>query len=106
MVFCAFGPIRLRLNSTVGSPKPLTDCEAVRPPAVMTSPDIRPMGTSTAPMAARSNNEKVRAYPARARVPSKSAPGVTVCAASKGFVLPLMDVTISGTAFAPDRVFQ
>jgi hypothetical protein len=29
-----------------------------------------------------------------------------VSEASKGFVLPLMDVTISGTAFAPDSVFQ
>jgi len=64
------------------------------------------MGSSTAPMAARSNTSKKRAYPAMMSVDSNSAPGVTVCAASNGFVLPVMEVTISGTAFAPDSCFQ
>ena len=57
-------------------------------------------------MAARSSREKVRAYPAKAMVASKSAPGVTVWAGSNGFVLPLMELKMSGTAFASDRVFQ
>ena len=39
-------------------------------------------------------------------VASKFAPGVTVCAGSNGFVLPLIELTMSGTAFPSDRVFQ
>ena len=39
-------------------------------------------------------------------VASKFAPGVTVWAGSNGFVLPLIDSKMSGTAFAPDSVFQ
>ena len=57
-------------------------------------------------MAERSNREKLCAYPVRAMVASKFAPGITVCAGSNGFVLPLIELTISGTAFAVDSVFQ
>ncbi len=60
MFFCAFGPTRLRLNSSIGSPKPLADCLNVLP-ATVTSPEIRPIGTRIAAMAERSNSVKVRA---------------------------------------------
>jgi hypothetical protein len=33
-------------------------------------------------------------------------PGVTWWDGSNGFVLPLIELKISGTAFAPDRLFQ
>ena len=58
MFFCAGGPMRLMLNSSIGSPKPLADWLNVLP-ATVTSPEIRPMGRRIAAMAERSNSEKV-----------------------------------------------
>ena len=39
-------------------------------------------------------------------MPSTVAPGTTMWAGSNGFVFPLMELKMSGTAFAPERVFQ
>ena len=105
MFFCAFGPMRFRLNSSIGSPKPLADWLAVFP-ATVTSPDIRPIGKMIAAIAERSHRVKVCAYPIIASVASKFAPGVTVWPMSNGFVLPLIELTMTGTALAPDSVFQ
>jgi len=41
-----------------------------------------------------------------ASVASRLAPGATRCAGSNGFVLPLIELKMTGTAFVPDRVFQ
>ena len=57
-------------------------------------------------MAERSNRENVCAYPMIAIVASKFAPGVTVSAGSNGFVLPLIELMISGTALPSDSDFQ
>ena len=61
MFFCAFGPTRLRLNSSIGSPNPAADCFDVEPEAV-TSPERCPIGQrGRATIAERSNSVKVRA---------------------------------------------
>ena len=57
-------------------------------------------------MAERSNSEKVWPYPTRVNVASKLASEFTFRAGSNGFVLPLIELTMSGTAFPPDRDFQ
>ena len=106
MFFCAFGPMRLRLNSSIGSPKPLADCLAVVPAGVTTSPEMRPIGRMIAAMAERSPRAKVCAKPVMISVASKSAPGVTVWPMSNGLVLPLIELTMSGTALPPDSDFQ
>ena len=95
----------LTSNSIIGSPYPLVDWLDVLPSTV-TSPEIRPMGRMIAAIAERSSSVKVCAYPARAIVASKFAPAITVWAGSNGFVLPLSDSKISGTAFPPDSDFQ
>jgi hypothetical protein len=41
-----------------------------------------------------------------AMVASKFASGVTICARSKGLVLPLIDSKMSGTALEPDSASQ
>ena len=64
------------------------------------------MGRMIAAMAERSSNVKVCAYPTSAIVASRSAPAFTVWAESNGFVLPLIDSKMSGTALPPDSVFQ
>ena len=58
MFFCAFGPMRLRSNSSIGSPNPLVDWLTVLP-ATVAAPEMRPIGTMTAPIAERSNSVKV-----------------------------------------------
>jgi hypothetical protein len=75
-------------------------------PAATTSPETRPIGAMIAAMAERSNSAKVCAYPMIAIVASKFAPGVTVSAGSNGFVLPLIELMISGTALPSDSDFQ
>ncbi len=58
MFFCACGPMTLISNSSIGSPKPLADWLYVLP-ATVTSPEMRPIGTRIAAMAARSNSANV-----------------------------------------------
>ena len=106
MVFCALGPIRLRSNSSIGSPNPLADWPAVRP-ATVAEPERRPIGAMNAPSAERPNSVKVCAQPASAMVASTCASAeTTTCAGSNGFVFPLIELTMTGTALASDSVFQ